>query len=170
MGVGDGQGGLVCCTPWGCKESDTAERLNWTELARTEESLVSPVCFQAFPWGMQEGVQKFLFAPWGDAETSGAHVHTLDHVRLFGTPWSPTRLLCPMSFEPTRLLCPWNSPGKNTRVGYHSLPQGISTTQGSNPGLLLGDKLVGHLDTWEQSALQGRAAERRAWGRRGVTT
>ena len=29
LGVGDGQGGLVCCSPWGCKESDTTERLNW---------------------------------------------------------------------------------------------------------------------------------------------
>ena len=28
---GDGQGGLVCCDSWGCKESDTTERLNWTE-------------------------------------------------------------------------------------------------------------------------------------------
>ena len=28
-GVGDGQGGLACCSPWGCKESDTTERLNW---------------------------------------------------------------------------------------------------------------------------------------------
>ena len=27
-GVGDGQGGLVCCSPWGGKESDTTERLN----------------------------------------------------------------------------------------------------------------------------------------------
>ena len=32
-GVGDGQGSLVCCSPWGCKESDTTERLNWTETA-----------------------------------------------------------------------------------------------------------------------------------------
>ena len=30
--VGDGQGGLVCCNSWGRKESDTTERLNWTEL------------------------------------------------------------------------------------------------------------------------------------------
>ena len=29
-GVGDGQGGLACCSPWGLKESDTTERLNWT--------------------------------------------------------------------------------------------------------------------------------------------
>ena len=27
-GVGDGQGGLVCCSPWGCKESDTTEQMN----------------------------------------------------------------------------------------------------------------------------------------------
>ena len=30
-GVGDGQGGLVCCDSWGHKESDTTEQLNWTE-------------------------------------------------------------------------------------------------------------------------------------------
>ena len=27
-GVGDGQGSLAFCSPWGCKESDTVERLN----------------------------------------------------------------------------------------------------------------------------------------------
>ena len=31
-GVGDGQGGLACCGSWGRKESDTTERLNWTDL------------------------------------------------------------------------------------------------------------------------------------------
>ena len=30
-GVGDGQGGLVCCSPWGRKESDRNEPLNWTD-------------------------------------------------------------------------------------------------------------------------------------------
>ena len=35
-GVGDGQGGLACCNSWGHKESDTTERLNWTELNWTE--------------------------------------------------------------------------------------------------------------------------------------
>ena len=30
-GVGDGQGGLACSDSWGRKESDTTERLNWTE-------------------------------------------------------------------------------------------------------------------------------------------
>ena len=27
--VGDGQGSLVCCSPWSYEESDTTERLNW---------------------------------------------------------------------------------------------------------------------------------------------
>ena len=31
-GVGDGQGSLTYCSPWGRKESDMTERLNWTEL------------------------------------------------------------------------------------------------------------------------------------------
>ena len=32
LGIGDGQGGLACCYSWGHKESDTTERLKWTEL------------------------------------------------------------------------------------------------------------------------------------------
>ena len=28
LGVGDGQAGLACCSPWGSKESDTTEQLN----------------------------------------------------------------------------------------------------------------------------------------------
>ena len=31
LGVGDGQGGLVCCNSWGRKESYMTERLNWTD-------------------------------------------------------------------------------------------------------------------------------------------
>ena len=31
-GVGDGQGSLMWCSPWGRKESDTTDQLNWTEL------------------------------------------------------------------------------------------------------------------------------------------
>ena len=30
-GVGDEQGNLACCSPWGCKESDTTEQLNCAE-------------------------------------------------------------------------------------------------------------------------------------------
>ena len=37
---------------------------------------------------------------------------------------------------PARLLCPWNSPGKNTEVGCHSLLQRIFLVQEWNPSLL----------------------------------
>ena len=40
-GIGDGQGGLACCNSWGRKESDTNERLNWTELNWTECGFIS---------------------------------------------------------------------------------------------------------------------------------
>ena len=40
-GVGDGQGGLACCGSWGYKESNTTERLNWTELMLNSETVVS---------------------------------------------------------------------------------------------------------------------------------
>ena len=54
------------------------------------------------------------------------------------TGWSVSRSVMPDSWrlhglEPTRLLCPWNFPGKNNRVGCHSLLQGIFLTQGLNP-------------------------------------
>ena len=35
LGVGDGQGGLVCCCSWGCKELDMTEWLNWTDLSHS---------------------------------------------------------------------------------------------------------------------------------------
>ena len=44
LGVGDGQGGLVCCSPWGRKESDMTEWLNWTEANVASSSSVSSWC------------------------------------------------------------------------------------------------------------------------------
>ena len=31
LGAGDGQGSLLCCSPWGCKAPDMTEQLIWTE-------------------------------------------------------------------------------------------------------------------------------------------
>ena len=47
-------------------------------------------------------------------------------VKVLVAPWDP--MDCS--------LCSWNSPGKNTGVGGHSLLQGIFSTQGSDPSLL----------------------------------
>ena len=43
-GVGDGHGSLVCCSPWGRKESDITKQLNWTELPA---NYPAPLCFQS---------------------------------------------------------------------------------------------------------------------------
>ena len=45
LGVGDGHGGLACCDSWGRKESDTTERLIWSDL------ILDSVCcyFNTFP-------------------------------------------------------------------------------------------------------------------------
>ena len=56
-------------------------------------------------------------------------VRVLSHsssIQLFVTPWTVA----------ARLLFPWNSPGKDTGVGRHTLLQEILPTQGSNPHLL----------------------------------
>ena len=39
-GVGDGQGSLACCSLWGHKESDTTERLNWTEVEHCKSPIL----------------------------------------------------------------------------------------------------------------------------------
>ena len=50
---------------------------------------------------------------------------SLSGVQLSATPWTVAHWL----------LCPWDSPGKNTGVGCHSLLQGILPTQGLYSGL-----------------------------------
>ena len=50
--VGDGQGSLVCCRPWGRKESDMAEQLNWTEVREKSNSFLKS-CVSS---GYQESV------------------------------------------------------------------------------------------------------------------
>ena len=55
LGVGNGQGGLACCSPWGHKELDTTERLNWL----TEAPLSIGVFSQEYWSGL-------TFSPPGD--------------------------------------------------------------------------------------------------------
>ena len=56
-GVGDGQGGPVCCSPWGCKvRQDWATELNWSALdwscsgSLTTTELLSQLLFPADAW------------------------------------------------------------------------------------------------------------------------
>ena len=54
LGVGDGQGNLMYCSPWGCKESDMTEKLNWTQV------LISGVfCLEAL-YGSNSSIKKCM--------------------------------------------------------------------------------------------------------------
>ena len=44
--IGDGRASLACCSPCGRKESDTTERLNWTELDSHDDLPVPPLFSQ----------------------------------------------------------------------------------------------------------------------------
>ena len=59
-------------------------------------------------------------------------VSVLSYVQFFETPWIVAHQ-APLSMELSRQEY-WNSPGKNTGVGCHSLLQGIFLTQGLNLG------------------------------------
>ena len=73
-GVGDGHGGLACCGSWGHKESDTTERLNWTELNwRKPDVSWSPTMFQGFshtnPFHPHSDIVRHSYPPCTNVET-----------------------------------------------------------------------------------------------------
>ena len=51
-GIGDGQGGLVCCDSWGGKESDTTEWLIWSDLIHNGFKLEMSKCPSTVQWWM----------------------------------------------------------------------------------------------------------------------
>ena len=57
LGVGDGQGNLVCCSPWGHKESDMNEWLNWTDPLHLEKKMATQLSILAWeiPWTEEPG-------------------------------------------------------------------------------------------------------------------
>ena len=69
LGVGDGQGSLACCSPWGHNELDMAERLNRTEtISSLEEhgtgwcTLIGLTCIDKPITDKQHGVTMIVSA------------------------------------------------------------------------------------------------------------
>ena len=48
LGVGDRQGSLACCSPWGCKELDMTEQLNWTDGRRKISKILNYIQWNNF--------------------------------------------------------------------------------------------------------------------------
>ena len=67
LGVGDGQGSLACCSPWGQKELDMTEQLNWTDFGEGVD--ISRI------WATTHFL--FLTIPGNCHGTSGCVIHLL---------------------------------------------------------------------------------------------
>ena len=98
-GIGDRQGSLVCCSSWGCKESDTTERLNWTE------SLWVGIPESCFPCELCFGIKRSILSPFTitvclsipfccqfhiafEGYVQFGSIQSLSRVWLFATPWT----------------------------------------------------------------------------------
>ena len=58
-GVGDGQGSLACFSPWGCKELDTTEQLNWIFIGSIVDLQCSITFFYTAKWISYMCIHKF---------------------------------------------------------------------------------------------------------------
>ena len=107
LGVSDGQGALVCCNSWGCKESDSTERLNWTELRRKIWNRSLLTFFRG---------SMILLTPWSPSlqnhETIVLLFKLLSLLYLYGSP----RKLKRRQWHPTPGLLPGKSHGWKSLV------------------------------------------------------
>ena len=76
--------------------------------------------------------------------------------------------LCPTLCDP--MVCQWNSLGKSTGVGCHSLLQGALPTQGSHPALVHCRQTLYHLSYQEAPKFLKYESDKRiilleVWGR-----
>ena len=74
LGVGDGQRGLACCGSWGRKESDTTERLNWTELSLLFGTQGRSRRLKPFPVNKKQGTQRSFWTQEGSSGSCSVSV------------------------------------------------------------------------------------------------
>ena len=97
-GVGDGQGGLARCSPWGRRDSDTTERLDWTDdsgAAPSSRGSSSRVLVSRTPekWSQSHPPRTSLPPPLS------AHTCPLIHLFFLGTLPNPSS--SPLVWRPT---------------------------------------------------------------------
>ena len=80
LGIGNGQGSLVCCSPWGHKEQDTTEWLSWTELDPSLSHFCSPHAEVGLPF-------PDILASWSLVLPSGLSLFLQKSHLSFSVPW-----------------------------------------------------------------------------------
>ena len=58
-GVGEGQGSLAYCSPWGCKESDMTQLLNWIVMRQVQNNCKSTLVQKVKKWEAVTSTQQF---------------------------------------------------------------------------------------------------------------
>ena len=116
LGVGDGQGGLACCSPWGLKESDMTEQLSWTETHSQSSALNHYSLIQEFISKTKEKILLRTKVPGG---SDGKRIclqygrPRFDHWVCkipWGREWQPTPVFLPGESHGQRSLAgcnPW---------------------------------------------------------------
>ena len=105
---GDGQGSLVCCSPWGCKESDTTELTDFLNsvLISQNNSLTYSAPRGCPSWSFHP--QQCCISPLSNfSACSEFHLHFFCR-QNFSLPWLGGQLHCVESFPHcpvTVLLC-----------------------------------------------------------------
>ena len=130
--VGDGQGSLACCSPWGRKESDTIEQQKWTGSKIPTEFWVSPfqsklekhflsTCTCPEPWTQRVKIGllplELSAREWlprlSDFTHSGQHTPNSASVLSYNM-W--VRILCTAAwhplFNPSHAVCHLCKPGR----------------------------------------------------------
>ena len=123
-----------------CRDVD-GNRAYYAEWGMSErEKYISYI--NAYIWNLERWYWwTYMQGNNGDADIGNRCVDTVGEGKR-GTNWESSMETCTFcsvlwsrSVVSDSLLHPWDSPGKNTGVGYHFLLQGIFTTQGLNLGL-----------------------------------
>ena len=65
--------------------------------------------------------------------------------------------------DPARLFCPWDSPGKNTRVGYHFLLQGSSQPRDQTRVFCIGRWVLYQLIHWGSPQYASNESKLKSW-------
>ena len=119
-GVGDGQGGLACCDSWGRKESDTTERLNWTELNVSFNSVTNSSSCPMWGYVVFFQVQCFPDTSWLNFRYSENETVLL----LFNTENETAKSICSLLLLSTKQTQSYNSvkPTQHGGITRHNIP------------------------------------------------
>ena len=123
-GVGDGQGGLACCSSWDCKVSNTTERLDWTELNVSHSVLSSSLQFGCLVGGLEKAMAPHSSTlawkiPWTE-EPRG--LQSMGSLRVRHDWVTSLSLFAFMhwrrKWQPTAVFLPGESQGQRSLVGW----------------------------------------------------